>query len=285
MSEIINTETTKDGSAVCAVVKEDMEDLKDLTICADDGAYYPVFDKAFALNDEKAYVDKEKDIYYPYRGYFFEDRSTKPGIYVDINDSPVIIEPSEEEREAFRYSTHLEDVSPQNIIKVLHDNPVIRVSFPESSKMFIPDVTERDDILKRAIKFALKAKNIDLDACRDRFGDKNQLFNFKSVIKRDNNDEDNGKGSGRLSILLFERGCEALGLKYSIILEEADSNETVGISLNDPEARRNLVRNFKSNFIADDVNKIPPSVQQNFRSDAIDLNNKIIVASDDSFKM
>ena len=92
-------------------------------------------------------------------------------------------------------------------------------------KSTVPAETLKDDILKRAIKRALKQKGIDLDACKARFASKNMLFNFKSVIR----------GNTRLSMLLFDRGAEALSLKYTILLEEA-GGEIVGKELTEPIA-------------------------------------------------
>jgi hypothetical protein len=70
----------------------------------------------------------------------------------------------------------------------------------------------------------LKSKDIDIDAYKARFADKNALFNFKQVIK----------GDGKLSMLLFERGCNALNLKYTITLEEIDPRGSVGTPLVNP---------------------------------------------------
>lgn len=53
---------------------------------------------------------------------------------------------------------------------------------------------------------------------------KNALFNFKQVIR----------GENKLSILIFDRGMEALNLKYKIIIEEKDDINVVGTKLTEP---------------------------------------------------
>ena len=71
---------------------------------------------------------------------------------------------------------------------------------------------------------ALIQKNVDLDRYKDRFTNKNELFNFKQVIR----------GDSKLSILIFNRGCEALNLKYSIVLEDKSPDDIVGDKLMEP---------------------------------------------------
>lgn len=265
-----------EGKDVVAVAVEEKPEKDDLLIIADDGTYTPCTVIAQALNPGYAYVDKEKDLFYPFRGSNYRGSATTPGLYINDDEAYEFIEPSAREMSAYKYSTHLENLCQQNIVKVLADNKNIHYQFPESSKLFIPDISERDDILKRAIKLALKAKNIDLDSCKERFTDKNALFNFKQVIKSE---------TGRLSILLFERGCDALGLKFSIILEEADPKETVGTSLADVEARKNIIRNVCSKGVNDpiDITEIPDKIKDNFRDDDINLSKKIIVSTTDTY--
>ena len=272
-NEVLGVAESENATAV--VVEENKAD-DDLLIIGDDGTYTPTTVIAKALNPGYAYVNKETDLYYPFRGVNYRGSANVPGLYIGDDESYSFIEPSPKQMSEYKYSTHLENLNQQNIVKVLADNKNIHYQFPESSKLFIPDISERDDILKRAIKLALKAKNIDLDSCKERFTDKNALFNFKQVIKSE---------TGRLSILLFERGCDALGLKFSIILEEADPKETVGTSLADVEARKNIIRNICAKEVDDpiDVNVIPDRIKDNFRDDDINLSKKIIVSSTDTY--
>lgn len=273
-TEVLGVVENEDVSAV--VVEEPKPDERDLLIIGDDGTYTPTTVIAKALNPGYAYVNEENDLFYPFRGVNYRSSAKQPGLYIGDDESYEFIEPSSREMNSYKYSTHLENLNQQNIVKVLADNKNIHYQFPESSKLFIPDISERDDILKRAIKLALKAKNIDLDSCKERFTDKNALFNFKQVIKSE---------TGRLSILLFERGCDALGLKFSIILEEADPKETVGTSLADIEARKNIIRNICSKGVDDpiDVTQIPDRIKDNFRDDDVNLSQKIIVSTTDTY--
>jgi hypothetical protein len=260
------------------IVEEIFDD--DTRIVTDDGVYTPryydpndvEFDKKFAYIVEK---DNPDALFYPYRGKL-TSTSVLPGLYKGKLSVPVFIEPSDDQKPNFILSSHTKDLNLNNIIKVLHDNENFYCTYPESSKLFIPDIEEFDDVLKRAIKLALKAKNIDLDSCKDRFTDKNALFNFKQVIRNP---------KAKLSILLFERGCEALGLKYRIILEEANPHEVIGTSLDSPEARNNIIRNVTGSPIISDGDNvgIPDKVKDNFRTDDLNLTGKIIISSDDTF--
>lgn len=252
---------------------------EDTRIVTEDGVYTPRYYDSQDVEFDKKYayvVDKENPdaIFYPYRGKHTPD-SVLPGLYKGKLSMPIFIEPTEEEKPKYILSTHIKDLNITNIIRVLHDNKNFYYTYPETSKLFIPDIEEGDDVLKRAIKLVLKAKNVDLDACKDRFTDKNALFNFKQVIRKPNT---------KLSILLFERGCEALGLKYRIILEEANPNEVIGTSLNSPEAKKNIIRNITGNPIINNENvELPDKVKDNFRDDSIDLTGKIIISTDDTF--
>ena len=62
------------------------------------------------------------------------------------------------------------------------------------------------------------------DLYKHRFTDKNALLNFKQVMK----------SNSKLSMLLFERGCDVLNLKYTIIIEEASPDDNVGLRLKEP---------------------------------------------------
>ena len=246
-------------------------------IVTPDGVYKAVpWEDYNNLEEDEAYI--KGDYFYLYRGKLRKD-SILPGVYEDEKGMPVIFEPTTaKEKEEFLVSRHLADVSPQNIINVLKVNKNLICSFPETSKLFIPDITKNDDILKRLLKMAFKAKNIDIDSCKSHFIDKNALFNFKQVIK----------GDSRLSILLFERGCDALNLKYTIILEEIDPDNAIGTSLNDPEAITNIIKNSNSNLdptVDAMPTELPAMFKDNFRKDKLDLNGKIVVSSSDTYDL
>lgn len=259
-------------------VKDTTEyDKEHSLIVTPDGVYKAVpWEDYNNLSTDEAYI--KGDYFYLYRGKLRND-SILPGVYEDNKGIPVILEPiTAKEKEEFLVSKHLADVSPQNIINVLKVNKNLICSFPESSKLFIPDINKNDDILKRAMKLAFKAKNIDIDSCRSHFVDKNALFNFKQVIK----------GDSRLSILLFERGCDALNLKYTIVLEEIDPDNVIGTSLNDPEAINNIIKNSNSNLdpTTDAMpTELPPLFKDNFRKDNLNLDGKIVISSTDTYDL
>jgi hypothetical protein len=142
----------------------------------------------------------------------------KPGIYLK-DDKYILIEAvSDEEKEEHLIKKYIKKFDPASIKEALKSGDQILIRIPESSKAFIPPITNDDDILKRALKKALLEKNIDIDQYRQQFMDKNALFNFKQVIK----------GNAKLSMLLFERGADALKLKYTIIVEEVDPENPIG---------------------------------------------------------
>lgn len=191
------------------------------------------------LYDEKAkeyekgiaYLDNE--FFYTYKGKITEEemqsmaRHSTPmevGIYFNEDKKEFfLVEPrTDEEKDQFKFEGKISSIDPDRIIEMINTKEMILVPIPESSKLFIPVLKNDDDILKRLIKRALIAKNVDIDQHRDRFPNKNSLFNLKQVIKSDNT----------LSILLFDRACEALNLKYTITLEDSNKDSVVGDSLN-----------------------------------------------------
>lgn len=171
------------------------------------------------------------DFYLLYRGEYTEKEynllyNIEPGIYriSDTNKNIVILPESDEDMEKYTYEDKISSIETEDIIHAINTKEKILINVPESSKLFIPVLSNEDDILKRLIKKALIEKGIDIDQYRHRFENKNELFNFKQVVRNKN----------KLSILLFDRGCEALNLKYTVIIEEADPNDAIGNRLETP---------------------------------------------------
>lgn len=176
---------------------------------------------------EKSIAYLDGDYFYLYRGERKGSSSNlKPGIYFDtITDSYFRVDPvSNDEKKEYQIANKIASINPEKIIDIVNTKDDILVDIPESTKIFMPSLCNSDDILKRLVKQALIQKNIDLDKYKSRFTDKNSLFNFKQVIKGDN----------KLSILIFDRGIDALGLRYSISLEEKDNRNAVGECLPGP---------------------------------------------------
>lgn len=210
---------------------------KDSVIITDDAVY-----NIEMLGDIEDFTEEDagkEDVVFIDNGYFYIYRGVlkhrdmsnpKPGIYQQRDSDGVItgyylIEPeTDEEKAEFDFNTHVATLNPVSIIDTANTKEELLIAIPESTKIFQPVLSENDDILKRVAKMALLAKNVDLDRYKDRFTNKNELFNFKQVIR----------GENKLSILIFNRGCEALNLKYSIVLEERSSSDVVGDALKEP---------------------------------------------------
>lgn len=181
------------------------------------------------FKDDVAYLHGE--YFYLYQGVCdlsLDTMAKKPGIYKSINDPDnkwIIIEPStDEEKKEYNAFEKMVSLMPESIIdKATKDELLIGV--PEKVKKFQPEITINDDILKRAVKHALKKKNVDIDACKDNFVNKNELFNFKQLIR----------GDAPMSLKIFSRGMEAMNLEYIVLIKEKDSsNRIVGNKLEEP---------------------------------------------------
>lgn len=209
--------------------EEDLFYPNDSYIATDDELFFisPLPDlkstKYSDLNSDYAYI--ENGYYYLLRGKYplYKDEIIEPGIY-DNNDSIELIHPSGDDISKYDVKNSIVNTSKEKIIEVLKTKDKIFISAPDSAKPFAPNINENDDILKRLIKKVLEEKNIDLDLYKQRFTDKNTLLNFKQTIK----------GNSKLSMLLFERGCNVLNLKYTIIVEEASPDDEVGLRLKEP---------------------------------------------------
>lgn len=179
------------------------------------------------FNDETAYIDN--NIFYIFRGIPKKSGAEymKPGIYQNREGSPkyYIVEPkTDEDIKTYSVSDHVASLVPTSIIDTANTKEELLIAIPESTKVFQPVLLDTDDILKRVLKTVLLEKNVDLDRYKDRFRNKNELFNLKQVIR----------GKNKVSILIFDRGCDALNVKYTIIVEEKSDDDVVGTKLKDP---------------------------------------------------
>lgn len=181
------------------------------------------------FKDDIAYISD--NMYYLYRGEADSSNveKLKPGIYKEKNEKEkpkyFVIEPSTEaEREEFDATEKISKIHLRSLIDSANKNEDILIAIPESTKIFQPQITENDDILKVIAKKALQLKNVDLDRYKDRFSNKNELFNFKQVLRSDN----------KVSMKIFMRGMEALNLVFTIIVTEKSANNVVGDPLKEP---------------------------------------------------
>lgn len=173
-----------------------------------------------------AYIDMP--YFYIYRGTTMTTEFDKklPGIYLAPDDHYIWIPvtPGNEDDE-WKVEDKFATADTKSIVDILIKADDVNLNIPDSGRVFRPEECPTDDILKRGIKRVLRQKNIDIDKHKARFADKNALFNFKQVIKSE---------KGKLSMLLFERGCSALSLKYTITIEEIDPKNPIGECLKEP---------------------------------------------------
>lgn len=236
----------------------DAEDGK--VLVTSDAVYVPIaFTENMQIDDDysKAYIYDGQ--YFPYRGKLHK-HSILPGAYMDDNGVAKLIFPTSK-GDDYSVEDKIRSIDMDSMIQTLKRTDSITYNYPSSGKHFIPEISNEDDILKRALKLALKAKCVDIDNCKDNFADRNALFNFKSVMK----------GDGRLSILLFDRGCEALGLEYYVVLCEKDNKHPIGASLDSAEAAENIGADL-------------PRFKQNYKNEKLDLNGKIVVSTKDTYE-
>lgn len=193
-----------------------------------EGSVYRIqnyFPELKEFEEDVAYL--KGDYFYLYRGKLADaNTDDQPGIYYDSKkDKYLLFEVNELNAEDYTYKDKIGSLNPYKIINQINDKTVTIINFPEADAMNIPPISESDDILKRIIKTAMLYKRINIDLYKERFDDKNKLFNLKQVLKSDK----------PLSKLLFDRAVEALNLKYTIIVEEDDPESIIiGVPLEEP---------------------------------------------------
>ena len=79
------------------------------------------------------------------------------------------------------------------------------------------------------------------------------------------------KQDGKVSFLLFDRGCTALNLGYTIILHELDNGNTIGKPLTNSDISKELEKINSSHN--------NPLIEDNY----ISLDGTIAVSSEDTF--
>ena len=207
---------------------------KDNIILSDDGYFYigiPYNKKITNYDFKCAYIID--GYFFPYRGEYKGKKSTLPGIY-NNGDKPIVIKPNKNEEDAYKVETHKAKIDPDAIYAgILAKEDEFQI-YSDGKNTYIPDISINDDPFKRALKEAIIAKGIDIDSIKDRFSDRNAVFNFKSVMKGDN----------KVSTLIFERGCEAFGLGYCVVLYDKDNNNIIGhpIDTKETESKVNTLR-------------------------------------------
>lgn len=207
------------------------KETKDNVIISDDGYVYVgvPYDKKIT-NYDMTYAYIIDDMFYPYRGEYNEKKSVLPGIYSNGSNKAIIIKPDDKDKDAYKVETHRAKIDSDAIYDgILAREDEFQI-YSDGKSAYIPDITINDDPFKRALKEAIIAKGIDIDNIKDRFSDRNAVFNFKSVMKGDN----------KVSTLIFERGCEAFGLGYCIVLYDKDKNNIIGHEINSKETENKI---------------------------------------------
>lgn len=170
--------------------------------------------------------------FYRYMGAQIPELAEEPGIYWDKHKQVYYLvecDPNNEDHVRFYKADkdHIAKLNPILMAEDLRNNEdtIYAKQKAVTGKAFVPKILENDKLLKRVLKMAIQKKGIDIDQCQSQFPDKNARFNFKSVMRSSDN---------QLSMLLFERGCEAFNLRYVITVEDADPEHVVGDPLKEP---------------------------------------------------
>ena len=211
----------------------DCEIYKDI-IVGDYGTYAPkeLTDDLKASDLDMSYAYIKGDIYYLYRGFYLgPKKSTLPGIYKTPNDEIKIIHPNADQRSEYLVSTHWAKPTTENMVSSITENEDAFTVYADAKALNLPEIDPNSDALKRAILEALYVKGIDVDSCKDRFPDRNAVFNFKGALK--NKDT-------KMTARLFVRGCDAIGCDFFIILKDKNPAKPIGNPIDSKESMEKL---------------------------------------------
>lgn len=184
-----------------------------------DGVYYVDLLNLERTDFSKDYAYLDGDYFYLFRGTKPLADMDKPGVYIDaISGKAVKVDPvTDEEKEFYSSDGKVVTHDPSEAAKFINENEDIFIPVAESTRLFNPEILITDDILKRMLKLLFIEKEIDIDNYKDRFPDKNALFNFKQVMKNPDS---------RVTMKIFERACDVVGVEYVITVREKQN--TIG---------------------------------------------------------
>lgn len=193
------------------------------------------------LNESKDWIDIiNKDKYIDGKGYIYVDGSiwiySKDGKpyntsgypYFWINETKTEFEdggkiekaevcfshPDEELAKYFR-EEHLVDLSMKLIVdntsedEELYNEQAIN-DMNAAAAIFVPNIKDEDDFLKKLIKNAIIEKHIDISRLKYRMTEKYSLPNMKAALQ----------SKTKMSVLYFLSWCELLGLDFTIMVED-----------------------------------------------------------------
>lgn len=192
----------------------------DSVLVLDDAIYYiALYTEEGPFDKDHAYLDG--DYFYLYRGKKSRYDMDKPGIYIDQDTNKVVqIHPmTPEEIKFYESNGKISTFDPHQAAKLINEHEDLFIPISDSCKLFNPEITVKDDILKRILKMLFKEKEIEIDSYKDRFPDKNALFNFKQVMKNDD---------ARVTMKIFERACDVVDVEYVITLREKSTGKPIG---------------------------------------------------------
>lgn len=176
---------------------------------------------------DKDHVYLKDEYFYVFRGTKLKPEMYRPGIYKDAATLEIVIKEPEtdEEKEYYSWIGKVHTYDPTDIANVINTNDDLFIPVSDSAKLFNPEITVDDDILKRILKMLFIEKEIEIDNYKDRFPDKNALFNFKQVMKNP---------KARVTMKIFERACDVVGVEYLIVLREKENEKSIGKPLSAP---------------------------------------------------
>lgn len=202
-----------------------MEELKniystDSVLVLDDAVYYTaLYTGEGPFDKDHAYLDGA--YFYLYRGKKSKDDMVKPGIYTDADTGETIqvVPITDDEKQFYTVDDgKIGTYDPELAAKIINEHDDLFIPISETSKVFNPEITVKDDILKRILKMVFARKDVDIDQYKDRFPDKNALFNFKQIMK----------GDGAVSMKIFQRICDVIGVQFDVRIREKDDGKPIG---------------------------------------------------------
>lgn len=160
--------------------------------------------KAYAAEDGYAYVYHEKK----------PKKSQRVPIFWFEDGEPVLLKSGNFSEISYRFE--LDNLRDYSLCKIVKDSDPNEKLFDaeaisdmiDAASVYKPIINETDDALKKCVKSAINAKDIDINRLKSTMDKKYMLSNLRQALT----------GKTKMSITNFNIWMESLGLSYDIII-------------------------------------------------------------------
>lgn len=122
----------------------------------------------------------------PFRGRL-PKHPDEPGIYLDSDDSMFVVQPSNSSERSLYSTGRIKELTPTNINSLNeYFRDVDTDDLKYGTNIFVPKITDADDVGIKAVRLALLAKRMHFNSYKNRFGKPWEASNTRKSLMCDN---------------------------------------------------------------------------------------------------